>query len=329
MGSKNKSNKTKARDIFGLPAAHFGSDIHSEENLIEEMLNGIEKYSRVEDPDERIDKYMELVGGLPQRCTYRTNTNVPKESPYVTTEQLARQSKINIPLPWEPIYCNNRMYMMLNTNPYYVINVPTDFYVISDKNGDSSAEDLPLIDWKIDKPSYALLDNFIKEAVEAYYTFKSEFAAVIVYNINTDKHRIVYPHQNISGGSVSYNPDDLELDKDEVILIDLHSHHVMNIGFSSTDDHSDNLLGAISHISVILKGIQSFNFLNYDNNFDIRLTVQGNHYPLKLKDCFELFRTNLDYNKIVQRHAVNYVPAQQPMAHLTIGSDTHNLKEEK
>ena len=60
----------------------------------------------------------------------------------------------------------------------------------------------------------------------------------------------------------------------------------MNIGFSSTDDHSDGTLGAISHISVVLKSIDKMNMLNYNNNFDIRLTVQSTSYVLKIEDVF-------------------------------------------
>lgn len=198
-------------------------------------------------------------------------------------------SSIRLPLTWQQVLYRNRMYMFLNSNDFYSINIPTNFY-ITNSNITSSIvdEEPPIIDWKIDMPSISLLHDFIKWSVIIYNRYHSEAAALLVYNNERNSWRIVYPNQVINGASVTIDMDNQSrlLLSEETVIVDLHSHHTMNIGFSSTDDHSDSILGAISHISIVLKNINSMDMLNYDRNFEVRLTVQGTSYPLKIEDVF-------------------------------------------
>lgn len=196
---------------------------------------------------------------------------------------------IRLPLAWQQIVYNNKMYMFLNSNGFYSINIPTNFYVCNGNNVEVVEEEPPILDWKIEMPPLYLLDEFVKWSAYIYQNYRSEAAALLVWNIATSSWRITYPYQTISGASVTFDMNNQSglLAADDVIIIDLHSHHTMTIGFSSTDDHSDGTLGAISHISVVLKGINSMDVLNYNKNFDIRLTVQSTSYPLKIEDVFK------------------------------------------
>lgn len=209
-----------------------------------------------------------------------------------------KKNTFKLPLPWEQVVYDNQLYMFLNSNDYYSINVPTLFHII---NYDKSIElDMrpPILDWKINMAPKSLLYQFITWASMVYNVHKSETEALLIYNPVSATWRIHYPPQTITGASVTFNPSDSQLDPNEVLLVDLHSHHTMTIGFSAVDDHSDKILGAISHISIVLKMIDRINFLNLDNNFDVRLTVQGISYTLQLDDVFV---DDIDYTEIMDQ----------------------------
>ena len=201
-----------------------------------------------------------------------------------------------LPLPWKKKYINNQLILSLDTNEYYSIDVPTGFYCVLDKDevNDDSKKAIKSLQftWKKNKVPMDFLYRFVKTSAKVYEKYKSEFAACIFHNTKTDEYDLLVPFQTISGSSVTYSPSDgfdvYNDIEDMNCVVDLHSHHTMTIGFSSTDNHSDDIIGALGSISLVIKGINAFNFIDPDKSVDIRLTIQGKHYPLKLKDIFDM-----------------------------------------
>ena len=200
-----------------------------------------------------------------------------------------------IPLPWKSSYTdNNQLVLSLDVNDYYKISIPTGFYCVNKKESSSQLKDTSsiLFTWKKDPIPLELLYKFVRTSASVYNKYKSEFAACIFHNTKTNKYELLIPIQKISGASVTYNPSDGFKDytdiKDMNMVVDMHSHHTMSIGFSSTDDHSDKEVGALGSISLVIKSINSFNFIDPDKSVDIRLNIQGKFYNLNLKCLFDI-----------------------------------------
>lgn len=226
-------------------------------------------------------------GGIPN---YISN---PVYTPTPVTENLDLLKKI--PLPWKRKYIENQLILELDPNNYYKISVPTGFYCTLDKKEINSNE--PLItkikfEWKKNKIPIDLLFDFVKASAKVYNKYKSEFAACIFHNTKTDDYELLIPFQTVSGGSVTYSPSEGFSVYNDIenmnCVVDLHSHHTMGIGFSSTDNHSDGIIGAIGSVSLVIKKIDSFNFIDPDKSVDIRFTIQGKNYELKLEDVFDM-----------------------------------------
>lgn len=284
------------------------------------------------DPNRRAlknfsDHHDELIKGMIEEgCCPGSNNRYYRELHVDTTDDDVigdSIGNIKLPLPWQQIIYNNKMYMFLNSNGFYSINIPTNFYVCNTgSNVDVVDEEPPILDWKIEMPPLHLLDEFVKWSAYIYQKYHSEAAALLVWNTSSNSWRITYPYQTISGASVTFDMNNQSglLTEDDMIIIDLHSHHTMNIGFSSTDDHSDGTLGAISHISVVLKSIDKMNMLNYNNNFDIRLTVQSTSYVLKIEDVFRDINT---WGEIADSVVQPLLGSQTHQKHVTIDKYPH------
>ena len=196
-------------------------------------------------------------------------------------------------LPWRNDYNNGYLYMTLNTNEFYDVVIPTGFKVANKTQTIDKVD--RIINWKKEKIPINLLYEFIEYASYIYNTHKSEFAAGIFYNIDLKEYALLIPRQNISGASVTYDPTNgyIEDMDNWVQLVDLHSHHIMNIGFSSTDDDSDELLGICGNISLVVKKIDRFNWLDFKNNIEMRFTIQDNSYNIDLSDVFEVYNNTV------------------------------------
>lgn len=212
-----------------------------------------------------------------------------------------------IPLPWKSSYSdNNQLILNLDVNDYYKISIPTGFYCtnnvniqISNSSNTKKDDKEPIKDsskvtfiWKKDKIPFELLYKFIRTSADVYNKYKSEFAACIFHDFINNRYELLIPIQKISGASVTYDPIEGFREYTNInnmnMVIDMHSHHTMNIGFSSTDDHSDENVGAIGSISLVIKGINNFNFIDPNKSIDIRLNIQGKSYSLPLDYIFDM-----------------------------------------
>ena len=215
-----------------------------------------------------------------------------------------------IPLSWKSIYINNQLCMHIDLNEYYSITVPTGFYIANVKDNVKGEIDIsrPIFKWKKErKIPFDCLETFLRTAVNVYRKYKSEFAGCIFHNTKKDWYEVLIPKQNISSTSVEYSPSDgfshYEDMEDKNLIVDMHSHHVMGIGFSSTDNYSDSIIGAVGSISLVVKNIDKFNLVDFNKSVDIRVNIQGKSYPILIEDIFDttdgLF--NLSVNKCIEK----------------------------
>lgn len=208
----------------------------------------------------------------------------------------------NIPLNWTREYINNQLCLSFDSNNFYKITIPTGIYCVlteeDKKNCNIINDDSIKLEkgkgkfiWKKTKIPLQLLYDFIRVSAQVYNKYKSEFAAAIFYDTKQDDYMLLFPKQTISGASVTYNVSEgfnEYPNKDDLIfLVDMHSHHTMPIGFSSIDDHSDSDLGTFGNISLVIKGIDKFNYTNIKNNVDIRFTIQDVSFDIDLFEVFE------------------------------------------
>lgn len=118
---------------------------------------------------------------------------------------------------------------------------------------------------------------------EVYNKYHAEAFSFIVRNRNTDEISVYIPHQVISGAIVTYSIDD-EINEDYEILINLHSHHVMTISFSVTDDEDDKNQTTISGVLRNLKN---------DPLFDFRVWSINKFLNLSINDIFNTNNVNI------------------------------------
>lgn len=221
-------------------------------------------------------------------------------------------SKINkkiIALKWKPEYHHGTMYMTLN-NPIYNVNIPIDQFYISAQ--DTINEIPKILTWNIDRPDISLILEFINIATRVYKKMSSECLGLLVYGKIDNSFKIIFPNQTVNTTSVTYKPSEVVLDSNDIIIADIHSHHIMKISFSGTDDHDDGNISLVPHISIVVKKIDSVNFLSLNDNIDCRLTIQGTSYNLKLEDIF----TDSDeeyYDSFIENHITKYVPPTPPL----------------
>lgn len=175
---------------------------------------------------------------------------------------------------------DNRVYLTGETNTM-TLNINTGYTVAPKVLLEKSA--LPVIEWKIPKPHINYLIDFFKRAAYIYNLYHSEMEIFMLWNTKTKSHTLYIPQQVVSGAHVTFG---WELPEDCVLMFELHSHHTMGITFSSTDDTNDSSLDILPHISCVLKNIDKMNFLNFNNNVDVRLSYLGNKIMLKLEDLF-------------------------------------------
>lgn len=197
---------------------------------------------------------------------------------------MAILNKKLIALSWKPEYYRGTLFMTLS-NPIYNIAIPVnEFYI-------SKPDTLPgypnIITWNIPKPDILLMHEFICIATKVYKRMSSECLGLIIYNSIANIFKIVYPDQIVNGASVSYKPDEVKLDSNSIIVADVHSHHTMGISFSGVDDHDDNKMSIIPHISIVAKKIDAIDFTDLNKNIDCRLSIQGTRYNLKVNDVFD------------------------------------------
>ncbi len=105
-----------------------------------------------------------------------------------------------------------------------------------------------------------------------------EAAAQVFYDVNARKYEIYYPEQKVTFASVVFTRSH-DMERDKVLVMDIHSHGTMNAFFSSVDDNDE-------------KGTRLFMvFGNLDKKeitYKLRAGIAGNYKMLKLSDVFEM-----------------------------------------
>ncbi len=107
---------------------------------------------------------------------------------------------------------------------------------------------------------------------------RKEAAVQIFFNMETEKYEIYYPEQQVTSASVVFTRSH-DMENDKVLVMDIHSHGIMNAFFSSIDDNDE-------------KGTRLFMvFGNLDKKeitHKLRAGIAGNYKMLKLSDVFEM-----------------------------------------
>ena len=192
----------------------------------------------------------------------------------------------------------NFLYYIKETN-IFKINLPTQLSLIPFAK---NSRMLPLIEWKIPKPSATLLIDFLFKAAGAYNMHRSEIESFIVWLPEENRYDICVPPQDVSATRCEFEFHDRP--DNSIIVLDCHSHHTMPITFSQVDDACDFMLEIIPHISLVVKNINHINFLDLSKNVDIRLFFMGNHYNFNVYDIFEFERQDLSNVKPIRQVAI-------------------------
>lgn len=117
---------------------------------------------------------------------------------------------------------------------------------------------------KIPSTSFAKIVDFFKEVHKAYY---SEAIVLLFYQEDTQKYRVVPPHQKVSAGSVDY--DRITLDGWNLIGT-IHSHGSMSAFHSGIDDTDENTFDGL-HITI-------GNVNSAANDFSISASIVANGF---------------------------------------------------
>jgi len=137
---------------------------------------------------------------------------------------------------------------------------------------------------------------------EVYNRYQTEAFSFVVKNRKTNEISLYIPHQVISGSNVTYSIDN-EFDKDYEILINLHSHHIMPISFSSTDDEDDKNQTTISGVLKNLNNNPSIDFRVWAINKFLKLSINDIFNTTKVKITLEEY---LKYSNLFELLQVKY-----------------------
>ncbi len=110
-----------------------------------------------------------------------------------------------------------------------------------------------------------------------YFTeLRVEASVNIVWNRETESYSQVCPEQTVSEmEAVVHYPEVTN----QLMVVELHSHHVMEAGFSPKDDFHDQFLRVYGVFGRLDQPIPAFEF---------RAGFNGQHYPVHVADLFEL-----------------------------------------
>lgn len=180
---------------------------------------------------------------------------------------------------FEIIKYDDRFYGRIQTN---IFNLYIDTGLAS--NVFKSHQILDPIEWHIPKPSINLLTTFMMNAALHYNKNKSEIQVFILYDLKTKTYSMYYPNQIVSSAFCQFDYNDVP--DGNILVVDIHSHHRMKIGFSSTDDKDDGNF-MVPHISCVALGLDEVNLFELDKSVQCRVTVGKDFYDLELDDVFD------------------------------------------
>lgn len=131
---------------------------------------------------------------------------------------------------------------------------------------------------KLPKIELSLLFQIISFFKEVYRKQKSEAMAQIYWDRKKERYFVHIPEQEVSGASVDFKRD-LELDKEHLLIADIHSHGNMEPFFSGTDNRDEQesrFFGVIGNIEEPLPRVK------------VRAIVGGKPFDIKLEDFFSI-----------------------------------------
>lgn len=102
---------------------------------------------------------------------------------------------------------------------------------------------LPLIPEK-------LISHLVDVFRTVYYSNKSEFMAQIFYSFENKNYNIYYPYQSVTDVTIDYDRNN-KLEDEQLLVMDIHSHHTMSAEFSYIDDKDEKgtrLYGVVGDI---------------------------------------------------------------------------------
>lgn len=198
----------------------------------------------------------------------------------------------------------NVLYLVAKTN-IFNINIPAQISLspLSKLNKGK----LPPVEWLVPKPSISYLYTFLDYAGQVYNDMKAEMEAFVLWNTVEKKHVFYIPDQTVSGASCKFEH---VFPENHILLVDMHSHHTMGCSFSSIDDANDGALDLLPHISLVVKSIDRFDWMNLDKNVHSRLTFWDNVYDLSVFDIFTSYTYPKDriheYKYVAPVHTTPY-----------------------
>jgi len=191
----------------------------------------------------------------------------------------------------------NQLYYIVDTS-IYTTYIPTGVG-LKMKNNVLSKE--ALVDWKIMKPSIALLHQFVVDAAYVADTMGSEMEGFIVTNTKAKNKKpfLMYPKQQVGPATCIYERN---IPGEFSLLVDLHSHHTMSCGFSQTDNSDDGALSFIPRISIVVLDMDKNNLLGGFKT-EVRLSYRSQYWKVDVREVFA-FEHSEGLNDVL----VKYIP---------------------
>ncbi|MGB9846237.1 MAG: Mov34/MPN/PAD-1 family protein [Desulfotomaculales bacterium] len=138
------------------------------------------------------------------------------------------------------------------------------------------SEGVALLLPKIDASLLLQAVGFFREAYRRYGPVE---ALVHIYWSPTEKSYYVYcPNQRVTGISIRAEWDN-ERDKEDVLVCEIHSHHVMDAFFSSTDDEYEKATRFYAVVG---------NIENFFPDVRLRYANARRHFEVPLDTLFEM-----------------------------------------
>lgn len=129
---------------------------------------------------------------------------------------------------------------------------------------------------KLPKIPISLIQSIISEFKAIYYRNHTEWAAQIFWNIKDQFYYSYYPQQHVTAYSVYYERD-FNREANDLLVMDIHSHHIMSPVFSAVDNRDElgtRLYAVVGNINLPIPKI------------NVRAGVGGHYIKIKSKDVF-------------------------------------------
>jgi len=138
---------------------------------------------------------------------------------------------------------------------------------------------------------YEVIDFF----KQVYDKYKTEAMAHIYLDKTTKRYFVHIPEQEVSSAALDYKRNK-NLERANILVMDMHSHHTMNDFFSGTDDgdeKGDRLFAVVGNIQ-------------NNGSISIRMGAGKNKIELAVDDVFDTPKSNPDWMNVVKEKKYTY-----------------------